>query len=214
MSYNYCEGTPGFRPLELCSMSDPDTKRYKSMGKLGSATNIWSLGASLISICNREPHPTTDFYSPENSIPTFNANAQQVYSQDLRNLLSECVRYRGHDRIGAQALLDRISRYTAGPEADSEDKDLAKGMRAGQGDAQPFWRLPVKERYRLRMSHDDGEADRVEEEKQDAREDAQRKEEQKKEALDKAKAERAAKAEEDKAKKAAAAEKRKNKGKK
>jgi len=195
-------------------MSDPDTKRYKSMGKLGSATNIWSLGASLISICNREPHPTTDSYSPENSIPTFNANAQQVYSQNLRNLLSECVRYRGHDRIGAAELLDTINRYTAGAEADPEDEDLAKGMRVGQGDAPPSWQPPVKERYRLLMSYDAGEAERVAEEQQDADEEEARKEKQKKDAVEKAKADKAAKAEEDKAKRAAAAEKRKKKAKK
>jgi serine/threonine protein kinase len=212
MSYNYCEGTPGFRPLELCSMSDPDTKRYKPMGKLGSATNIWSLGASLISICNRESAPTTDFYSLENSIPTFNANAQQAYSQELRDLLDECVRYRGEHRIGPQDLLDSISRHTAGTEAGDGDTDRAGGMRwYTSADDRPSWRLPVKERYRLHMSHDAGEAERVAEEQEDADEDKEQMARQKKKVADAAKAEQAAKVEKAKAKKAAAAEKKKQK---
>jgi serine/threonine protein kinase len=124
MSYTFMEGTPGFRPLELCSMSDPDTKLYKAVGKLGSATNIWSLGASLISICNRDNAPKTDFYTPENSIPTFNENAQHVYSQALRDLLNSCVQYRGHDRIDAQDLLDSISLHTGGTMASPDDVDL------------------------------------------------------------------------------------------
>ena len=195
MSYNYCEGTPGFRPLELCSMSDPDTKRYKPMGKLGSATNIWSLGASLISICNREPDPKTDFYSPEMAIPTFNDNAQHFYSQQLRDLLSACVKYRGDDRIGAQDLLDSISRLTAGTEAASDAADLANGMRAGEsiveGAAEPVWQSSIKERYRLAMTYAEGEAARVAEEEADADKAKEEKERRKQEAAD-AKAEKAA----------------------
>ena len=212
MSYNYCEGTPGFRPLELCSMSDPITKRYKSMGKLGSATNIWSLGASLISICNRDNAPKTDFYTPENSIPTFNENAQHVYSQALRDLLNSCVQYRGHDRISAQDLLESISQHTGGTMASPGDVDLARGMRLGQSesaDAKAAWRFPVKELYRLHMSYDKGEAERATEKQHDADENEKEKQKQKREAADAEKAEKATKAAAAKLKKAAAAEKRK-----
>lgn len=187
MSYNYGEGTPGFTPLELYSMSDPDTKRYKPMGRLGSATNIWSLGASLISICNRDAEPKTDFYSPEMAIPTFNDNAQHFYSQELRNLLSACVRYRGHDRIEAQDLLESISRLTAGTEAEPDDADLANGMRAGHSiieGAEPIWQSSIKERYRLRMSYNAGEAERVAEEEADADKAKEEKERRKQEAAD------------------------------
>jgi serine/threonine protein kinase len=187
MSYNYGEGTPGFTPLELYSMSDPDTKRYKPMGKLGSATNIWSLGASLISICNRDPDPKTDFYSPEMAVPKFNDNAQHFYSQELRNLLSACVQYRGDDRIGAQDLLDSISRLTAGTQAEPEDADLANGMRAGHSileGAEPIWQPPIKERYRLGMSYAEGEAGRLREEQEDADKTKEEKERRKQEAAD------------------------------
>ena len=193
-------------------MSDPETKRYKSMGKLGSATNIWSLGASLISICNRDNAPKTDFYTPENSIPLFNENAQHVYSQALRDLLNSCVQYRGHDRIGAQDLLDSISLHTGGAMASPDDVDLARGMRVGQSesaDAQAAYRFPVKERYRLHWSYDDGEAERAKEEQQDADESKMEEERQKKEAAGAEKAEKATKAAAAKLKKAAAAEKRK-----
>ena len=217
MSYSYGEGTPGFRPLELCSMSDPDTKRYKPMGKLGSATNIWSVGASLISLCNRELVPKTDPYSPEMAIPSFNANAQQVYSQELRNLLSACVCYRGDDRIGAQDLLDSISRLTAGMEAAPGDPDLANGMRAGQStsaEAEPAWRSTIKERYRLGMSYDDGEAQRVAEEQEDAEKAEEEKAKRKQEAADAAQAAKDQKAAVAKAKREAAKAKKPKKGKK
>jgi serine/threonine protein kinase len=187
MSYNYGEGTPGFTPLELYSMSDADTKRYKPMGKLGSATNIWSLGASLISICNRDPEPKTDFYSPEMAIPRFNDNAQHFYSQELRDLLSACVRYRGDDRIGAQDLLDSISRLTAGPEAGPDDADLANGLREGYSmiaGAEPIWQPSIKERYRTGMSYAEGEEGRLREEQEDADKAQEEKERRKKEAAD------------------------------
>lgn len=196
MSYNFMEGTPGFKPLELCSMSDPGTKRYKPMGKLGSATNIWSIGASLISICNRTSNPTTEFYSPEMSIPAFNENARHVYSEQLRKLLDACVRYRGEDRIGAQDLLASISRLTAGTEATPGVADLAKGMRAGKhrsADAKPAWQPSIKERYRLGMSYDDGEAVRVAEEQADDDKEKEEKERRKQEAVDAANAEKQAK---------------------
>lgn len=201
-------------------MSDPKTKMYKSMGKLGSATNIWSLGASLISICNRDPEPKTDPYSPEMAIPTFNANAQQVYSQELRDLLSACVRYRGDDRIGAQDLLDSISRLTAGTQAAPGDADFANGMRAGQStlaEAEPAWRSTIKERYRLGMSYDDGEAERVAEEKEDVDNAAAEEAKREQEAADAAQAEKDEKAAVAKAKREAAKAKREaakeNKGK-
>ena len=187
MSYNFMEGTPGFKPLELCSMSDPETKRYKPMGKLGSATNIWSLGASLISMCNRDAEPKTDFYSPEMAIPKFNDNAQNFYSQELRDLLSACVRYRGDDRISAQDLLNSISRLTAGPEAGSDDADLANGLREGYpivAGVEPIWQPSIKERYRIGMSYDEGEAERVAEEEADADKAEEEKERRKKEAAD------------------------------
>ena len=198
-------------------MSDPNTKRYKPMGKLGSATNIWSLGASLISLCNREPVPKTDPYSPEMAIPRFNANAQQVYSQELRNLLSSCVHYRGVDRIGAQDLLDSISRLTAGTEAAPGDLDLANGMRAGQStsaEAEPAWRSTIKERYRLGMSYDDGEAARVAEEQEDAEKAEEEKARRKQEAADAAQVAKDQKAAVAKAKREAAKEKKPKKGKK
>jgi hypothetical protein len=212
MSYNYCEGTPGFKPVELCSMSDPVTKRYKPMGKLGSATNIWSLGASLISMCNRDHEPKTDFYSPEMSIPDFNDNAQQFYSQELRDLLAECVRYRGGDRIGPQDLLDSISRLTAGTAAAPGAADLADGMREGQytADDAPVWQSSIKERYRLRMTYDAGEKERLAEEKEDADKAKEEKERQKQKAAD----DKVAKAAAAKAKKEAAKGQKGNKGKK
>jgi hypothetical protein len=212
MSYNYCEGTPGFKPVELCSMSDPVTKRYKPMGKLGSATNIWSLGASLISMCNRDHEPKTDFYSPEMSIPDFNDNAQQFYSQELRDLLAECVRYRGGDRIGPQDLLDSISRLTAGTAAAPGAADLADGMREGQytADDAPVWQSSIKERYRLRMTYDAGEKERVAEEKEDADKAKEEKERQKQKAAD----DKVAKAAAAKTKKEAAKGQKGNKGKK
>jgi hypothetical protein len=214
MSYNYCEGTPGFKPVELCSMSDPVTKRYKPMGKLGSATNIWSLGASLISMCNRDHEPKTDFYSPEMSIPDFNDNAQRFYSQELRDLLAECVRYRGDDRIGPQALLDSISRLTAGTAAAPGAADLADGMREGQdtADAAPVWQSSIKERYRLSMTYDAGEKERLAEEKEDADKAKEEKERQKQKAADAAQAEKDAKVAKAAAAKAKKEEAKKKKG--
>jgi len=219
MSYNYCQGTPGFKPLELCSVSDPVTKRYKPMGKLGSATNIWSVGASIISICNRESDPKTDPYSPEMSIPTFNANARDKYSEVLRDLVDACVRYRGKDRIGAQDLLDSISRHTAGTEATAGDEDLADGMRAkrsnpAEAGARPAYRLEKRELYRLQMSYEDGEALGEEEKRLDDKHDDEDRERAKQGADDAAEAEKTKKAAAAKAKREAAAEKKKARGKK
>jgi len=212
MSYNYCEGTPGFKPVELCSMSDPVTKRYKAMGKLGSATNIWSLGASLVSMCNRDHEPKTDFFTPEMSIPDFNDNAQRFYSQELRDLLAKCVRYRGHDRIGPQDLLESISRLTAGTAAAPGAADLADGMREGHdtADAAPVWQSSIKERYRLAMTYAAGEKEREAEEKEDADKAKEEKERQKKKAAD----DKVAKAAAAKAEKEAAKGQKGNKGKK
>lgn len=202
MSYNLHEGTPGFKPPELWTMSDPVTKRYKEFRKLGSATNIWSVGASLISICNRDTRPQTDFLKPETSIPTFNANAHHVYSPELRNLLAECVRYKPEERITAQHLRDEISQYTAGADADP-DADLADGMRAGRPD-RTEWSWPVKERYRLDFSHDDGEKARLGEVQREAEKDQKEMQEKKAAAADAAKAKKEA-AKAAKAEKAAAA---------
>jgi hypothetical protein len=192
-------------------MSDPDTKLYKAVGKLGSATNIWSLGASIISICNRNSDPKTDFYSPKMAIPTFNENARHVYSEELRGLVDACVRYRGDDRIGAQDLLESISRFTAGTEAAPGDADLANGMRAAQStsaEAASAWRSDIKERYRLGMSYNDGKAERVAEEKEDADKAAEEEARREQEAADAAQAERDEKAAAAKAKREAARAKR------
>jgi hypothetical protein len=94
MVYNYWQGTEGFRPLELATVSDKTTKRYMNFGKLGSATNIWTIGQSILVMMNREAEPKTNPYDPALAVPTFTANAQHVYSKELQDLVSACVRYR------------------------------------------------------------------------------------------------------------------------
>jgi serine/threonine protein kinase len=172
MYYNYYQGTSGFRPLELATVSNSVTKRYMNLGKLGSATNIWTIGQSILTMMNREPNPKTNAYERALATPTFNANAQHVYSKELRDLLSACVRYRPEERITTQQVLDAISQHTAGDVAGDGDQDLGGGMRAGQPTSEelntPYvYLFPKREHYRLGMSYEEGERLKVEETRQD-----------------------------------------------
>lgn len=223
-SYNYWQGTPGFRPLELQTVCDPVTKRYINLGKLGSATNVWAAGASIMAVCNREPRPTTNCFDRESAIPKFNDNAQDKYSQTLRDLVSACVSYRPEDRIDVAELLAAISQHTAGAGAGDGDVDLADGMRSGRPTAEEDgrqWRWPKQEWYRLGLSHDEGESLRVAEQKEaddiDAarlQADQDRRIARKNAEEEAAKEVKKAKAAEEKAKRAAAAAAKKEKKKK
>jgi hypothetical protein len=179
MVYNYWQGTEGFRPLELATVSDATTKRYTNFGKLGSATNIWTIGQSILVMMNREAEPKTNPYDPALMIPTPNANAQHIYSNELRDLVSACVRYRPEERITTQDVLDAISQHTAGDLAGEGDQDLGGGMRAGQPTSEaletPYvYLFPKREHYRLGMTFEDGERLQVEETRRDEAAEADR----------------------------------------
>jgi hypothetical protein len=121
---------------------------------------------------NREPDPKTNPYDPALAVPTFNANAQHVYSKQLRDLLSACVKYRPEERVTTQEVLDAVSQHTAGDVAGAGDEDLGGGMRAGKPTSEeletPYvYLFPKREHYRLRMSLEEGERLRVEETRQD-----------------------------------------------
>jgi serine/threonine protein kinase len=209
MSYNFYQGTSGFRPLELATVSDKVTKRYMNLGKLGSATNIWTIGQSILTMMNREPSPKTNAYERTLAIPTFNANAQHVYSKELRDLLSACVRYRPEDRITTQGVLDAISQHTAGDLAGDEDQDLGGGMRAGQPTSEelntPYvYLFPKKEHYRFGMSYEEGERLRVEETTRDDAAEVERLEAEKQRRVDRRKEVLAERAAQDKANREAA----------
>jgi serine/threonine protein kinase len=209
MSYNFYQGTAGFRPLELATVSDKVTKHYMNLGKLGSATNIWTIGQSILTMMNREPSPKTNAYERALAIPTFNANAQHVYSKELRDLLSACVRYRPEDRITTQGVLDAISQHTAGDLAGDEDQDLGGGMRAGQPTSEelntPYvYLFPKKEHYRLGMSYEEGERLRVEETTRDDAAEVERLEAEKQRRVDRRKEVLAERAAQDKANREAA----------
>lgn len=167
----------------MSSVLDVKTLRAMNMGKLGSATNIWGIGASIMSLINRDHSPDIDYRFPEKSVPRFTVNAQHYYSNELRGLLLKCVEYLPANRIGAQDLLDQISKYTAGKGADEEDHDFALGMRAGQPTTtkvQTAWDPPVKEYYERMSTVEAGDKFREEQEKKHKAEDQRKRDEYKK----------------------------------
>lgn len=183
MAYNHWVGTAGYRALEQSAILDAVTKRHKSMGRLGSPTNIWGIGQTLIALCNREPHPTTDYLKPKLSVRTFIFNAQNIYCEKLRDLLTRCVQYRPEDRITPSKLLEAVARHTAGTTYDDDDDDdgddgddgdgddegeedgdkkhLALGMRKRRstpGNERTHWESAASERYRVRFAGEREEA--------------------------------------------------------
>lgn len=136
----------------MVSLLDSNNFRPIEIDKLGSATNIWGIGASIMALCNRTQAPEMDYRYPQSSVPTFNANARVVYSDELRKLVQRCVEYLPEHRIRVTELLEATSRHTAGPVAGPEDDDLANGMRAGNptsDDIPVEWESMVKEFYKI-----------------------------------------------------------------
>lgn len=201
----------------MSSVLDTKTLRPMNMGKLGSATNIWGIGASIMSLINRDRSPDIDYHFPQKSVPRFTVNAQHCYSNELRSLLLKCVEYLPTNRISAQELLDEISANTAGAAATEESKDLANGMRAGEPvseDVPVKWTPSVQETYRRGLTLDDSKAALEEAENAYKAEQAKMEAAYKEKKAAKKKADAEAKKEAARIKRAATVAKKKAKGKK
>lgn len=201
----------------MSSVLDVKTLRPMNMGKLGSATNIWGIGASIMSLINRDHSPDIDYRSPEKSVPRFTVNAQHYYSNELRGLLLTCVEYLPANRISAQNLLDEISAHTAGAAAPEENEDLANGMRTGEpasDDVPVKWSPPCLDVYKRGFTVPDAEIARKKDSDAYEAEQAEKEAAYKKKKAAKAEADVAAKKEATKARRAATIAAKKAKGKK
>lgn len=177
-AYNYWEGSNSYKPVELETFVHSGSKQPRNMGRLGSPTNVWGIGASFIRVMNRDSHPVGPYYlKPDDTMPTFNDNAVAVYSSQLRELLTRCVQFMPNRRITPAEVLKAIASVTSG---DGSETDLSQGMRTraptGQ-EANLKWPIWIREHYKIGFAADEWEAQVKQEETARDEADKQRKKE-------------------------------------
>lgn len=102
-----------------------------------------------------------------------NVNAQSVYSQELRDLLTRCVQYRPDDRITPTELLEDVLQRTVG-EADNDEEeekdDLQRARKSASEDDRLLWRPKAKEHYGIGFAADEWEV-RISKEAEDEKQE-------------------------------------------
>lgn len=124
--YNGGDGTSGWRPREQVMGFNADTLKPEQVDKLGEATNVWGIGAIILHAMNQDfsiPDTQEDDQGRRLLEPSLTANARRNYSEELSELITNCVADRTIDRPKLKALKQSIIDNTSGA------NDLSRGMR-------------------------------------------------------------------------------------
>ncbi|KAK5130007.1 hypothetical protein LTR08_002562 [Meristemomyces frigidus] len=125
--YSNGAGTPQFKAPEQNETFNKKTGRPEAVGKLLGPTNIYAVGVVILGLANRSPWGTQmqgmddEMYAEDG--PDFHAIAQQVYSDELRQLARRCVVFEPEERIGVVELRKAIK--TAIRNRRDKDDDLS-----------------------------------------------------------------------------------------
>ena len=124
-------GTPCWQPFEQYSLNSFGSRLPLKGHKLGEATNVWGIGATIMRLMNRDYYPKEPTYFDETDTfeqqePLFQNDAQNIYSPHLVKLVRSCVAFAPSRRPTLRDIREEILlRSTPGPD------DCAEGMRDG-----------------------------------------------------------------------------------
>ena len=151
--YNKGAGTPRFRAPEQSRQVDRDTLQYLEEWQLTSKTNVFGVGIIIWCLVNRSNDPPEPVWLGNGNIDTslrvpatFPA---YTYSDQLRDLIHDCVQYDPANRPTFRGLLNDIRTHTS---EDPGARNLASGMRSGRASVWARWANRVEyieDRYRL-----------------------------------------------------------------
>jgi hypothetical protein len=112
---------------------------------------VWGIEGIIVALMNRskvlQGTAVAEFIKRE-SQPKIDAEADQRYSEVLREWVTECTKYWPKERIGLRDLLGRIEAHTGVEKGEKKEEtglqDLARGMRKarhkeGDGELELLW---------------------------------------------------------------------------
>lgn len=115
-------------------MVNRQTWQPDPVGKLSSKTNVWGIGAIVISLMNKMVVLQGTSFMDGESQPEIKAHAEKKYSKPLLELVGECTRYWPDDRPGLRTLRRRVRKAMEY----GQSGDLGRAMRGeieeGDGD--------------------------------------------------------------------------------
>ena len=151
--YNYRTGTPGFRAPEQMRHINAQTKEVIDARRLGEKTNVFGVGAVLycmiMNVASR-PEPGWTGNPDLDTSYDYPAAQQTSFSVQLRDMVTDCLRYDPARRPTFAEMLARIDQAT-----DENGSNLAVGMRSGNvTPAVRARQMPwfVESRYQLDMT--------------------------------------------------------------
>lgn len=80
--------------------------------ELGSWTNVYGLGVTIISLINLDVYPKQVVFSQPKSPPVQIKDERRFYSHALKDLVMQCVAVETIDRIPLDQLMIQLSRHT------------------------------------------------------------------------------------------------------